>query len=64
MSLISVPVGPHGSLLVARRFGISESNMIIQFAAALPFRTLTCTDEYPLVTFFTLLMTLDISAVF
>lgn len=25
-----------------------------------PFRTLTCTAEYPLVTFFTLLTTLDI----
>ena len=61
ISVISVPVGPHGSLLVA----VSRRQLLSSIYCSLfqdqPFRTLTCTCEYPFVTFLTLLTTFDMA---
>lgn len=64
ISAISEPVGPHGSLLVAvrtKRQHCESSIVSLIFLGhfyipgwrrvCIPFRTFTCTDEYPFVTF-------------
>jgi len=62
MSAMSVPVGPHGSLLVAANSQRIQAHAQGNTAeSSIPLRTLTCTEEYPLVTFLTERMTDDMT---
>lgn len=54
---MSAPVGPHGSLLVAVEVSVPIQSE--RLCLIVPLRTLTCTEEYPFVTFFTERMTDD-----